>query len=99
MSRNPLHPYAKGLMGAILHWRAGTSSWCKSGLMPRLSAIPPSLSFNRAALAFDLPHRRPDQSGTRDRPRHLYDASARTARHEPSTSKTCAVSSTSRSRG
>ena len=53
--RNPLHPYAKGLMGAIPTLAIEADRLVQiPGSMPRLSAIPPGCAFNpRCALAFD----------------------------------------------
>ena len=53
--QNPLHPYAKGLMGAIPTLAGEDKRLVQiPGSMPRLSAIPPGCSFNpRCAFAFD----------------------------------------------
>src|ERR1700753_3296200 len=53
--QNPLHPYAKGLMGAIPTLAGETRRLVQiPGAMPRLSAIPPGCSFNpRCGSAFD----------------------------------------------
>ena len=53
--RNPLHPYAKGLMGAIPTLAGEDERLVQiPGSMPRLSAIPPGCSFNpRCAFVFD----------------------------------------------
>ena len=53
--RNPLHPYAKGLMGAIPTLAGEDKRLVQiPGSMPRLSAIPPGCSFNpRCGFAFD----------------------------------------------
>ena len=53
--QNPLHPYAKGLMGAIPTLAGDAERLVQiPGSMPRLSAIPPGCSFNpRCAFAFD----------------------------------------------
>ncbi len=50
--QNPLHPYAKGLMGAIPTLAGEDKRLVQiPGSMPRLSAIPPGCSFNpRCAL-------------------------------------------------
>ena len=50
----PLHPYAKGLMGAIPSLAGDTDRLVQiPGSMPRLSAIPPGCAFNpRCAFAF-----------------------------------------------
>src|SRR4029453_13733868 len=52
--QNPLHPYAKGLMGAIPTLAGEEKRLVQiPGSMPRLSAIPPGCSFNpRCAFAF-----------------------------------------------
>ena len=45
--QNPLHPYAKGLMGAIPTLAGEDERLVQiPGSMPRLSAIPPGCSFN-----------------------------------------------------
>src|ERR1700755_654260 len=56
--RNPLHPYAKGLMGAIPTLAGDAARLVQiPGSMPRLSAIPPGCPFNpRCAFAFDRCH-------------------------------------------
>ena len=53
--QNPLHPYAKGLMGAIPTLAGEDERLVQiPGSMPRLSAIPPGCAFNpRCAFAFD----------------------------------------------
>src|ERR1700710_1338297 len=53
--QNSLHPYAKGLMGAIPTLAGEDKRLVQiPGSMPRLSAIPPGCSFNpRCAFAFD----------------------------------------------
>ena len=53
--QNPLHPYAKGLMGAIPTLAGEDKRLVQiPGSMPRLSAIPPGCSFNpRCSFAFD----------------------------------------------
>jgi peptide/nickel transport system ATP-binding protein len=53
--RNPLHPYAKGLMGAIPTLSGDARRLVQiPGSMPRLSAIPKGCPFNpRCAFAFD----------------------------------------------
>jgi peptide/nickel transport system ATP-binding protein len=52
--RNPLHPYAKGLMGAIPSLKGETHRLTQiPGSMPRLSAIPEGCAFNpRCPFAF-----------------------------------------------
>jgi peptide/nickel transport system ATP-binding protein len=79
--QNPLHPYAKGLMGAIPTLASDASRLVQiPGSMPRLSAIPPGCSFNpRCAFAFD--HCRVERPeliarGTQAVACHLYDAAA-----------------------
>jgi peptide/nickel transport system ATP-binding protein len=78
--KNPLHPYAKGLMGAIPTLAGDDKRLVQiPGSMPRLSAIPRGCSFNpRCALAFDrcrverpepLPH------GAQSVACHLFDSS------------------------
>src|SRR5215212_1050588 len=53
--QNPLHPYARGLMGAIPSLASDSDRLVQiPGSMPRLSAIPPGCSFNpRCAFVFD----------------------------------------------
>src|SRR5436305_6457437 len=53
--QHPLHPYAKGLMGAIPTLAGENKRLVQiPGSMPRLSAIPPGCSFHpRCAFAFD----------------------------------------------
>jgi peptide/nickel transport system ATP-binding protein len=77
--RNPLHPYAKGLMGAIPTLASDASRLLQiPGSMPRLSAIPTGCPFNpRCAFAFDRCHtERPEPigRGTQAVACHLYDA-------------------------
>jgi peptide/nickel transport system ATP-binding protein len=79
--QHPLHPYARGLMGAI-PTLAGTAERLVQipGSMPRLSAIPPGCAFNpRCTSVFErcrverpnpLPH------GTQQVACHLYDSDA-----------------------
>jgi peptide/nickel transport system ATP-binding protein len=80
--RNPLHPYARGLMGAIPTLAGDARRLVQiPGSMPRLSAIPPGCPFNpRCAFAFDrcrserpepLPH---DAQAVAC---HLFDAPAK----------------------
>jgi peptide/nickel transport system ATP-binding protein len=76
--RNPLHPYAKGLMGAIPTLAGEDKRLVQiPGSMPRLSAIPPGCSFNpRCSFAFDRCRvERPDplRHGTQAVACHLYD--------------------------
>src|SRR4051812_30342009 len=76
--QHPLHPYAKGLMGAI-PTLAGDSVRLAQipGSMPRLSAIPPGCAFNpRCPFAFDrcrVERPEPIRHGTQDVACHLYD--------------------------
>ncbi|HEV2559495.1 MAG TPA: ABC transporter ATP-binding protein [Microvirga sp.] len=83
--QNPLHPYARGLMGAIpsLTQDVGTRLAQIPGSMPRLSAIPPGCPFHPRC-----PHAW--ERCSRDRPEpiqraehrvacHLYDANDPTA--------------------
>jgi len=80
--RNPLHPYAKGLMGAIPTLAGEDKRLVQiPGSMPRLSAIPPGCSFNpRCGFAFDRCRvERPDpiRHGSQSVACHLFDASAK----------------------
>ena len=76
--RNPLHPYAQGLMGAIPSLTGDTGRLAQiPGSMPRLTAIPPGCPFNpRCAHAYEpCPTIRPaflDRGGHRVAC-HLYD--------------------------
>jgi peptide/nickel transport system ATP-binding protein len=77
--RNPLHPYAKGLMGAIPTLAGEDKRLVQiPGSMPRLSAIPRGCSFNpRCASAFDrcrVDRPEPLARGTQSVACHLYDA-------------------------
>jgi peptide/nickel transport system ATP-binding protein len=56
--RNPLHPYARGLMGAIPTLSGEAHRLIQiPGAMPRLSAIPPGCPFNpRCAQVFERCH-------------------------------------------
>jgi peptide/nickel transport system ATP-binding protein len=77
--QNPLHPYAKGLMGAIPTLASDAARLVQiPGSMPRLSAIPPGCPFNpRCALAFDrcrTERPEPIANGTQAVACHLYDA-------------------------
>jgi peptide/nickel transport system ATP-binding protein len=80
--KTPLHPYARGLMGAIPTLVGEDKRLVQiPGSMPRLSAIPPGCPFNpRCGFAFDrcrverpepLPH------GAQAVACHLYDASVK----------------------
>jgi peptide/nickel transport system ATP-binding protein len=79
--QNPLHPYAKGLMGAI-PTLAGTAERLVQipGSMPRLSAIPAGCAFNpRCAFAFERCRTlrpEPMRRGIQDVACHLYEAAA-----------------------
>jgi peptide/nickel transport system ATP-binding protein len=80
--RSPLHPYARGLMGAIPTLAGDAQRLVQiPGSMPRLSAIPPGCSFNpRCTLAFDrcrIERPEPQKYGTQAVACHLYDAAAR----------------------
>src|SRR5215210_4755241 len=82
--QNPLHPYAKGLMGAIPTLAGEDKRLVQiPGSMPRLSAIPPGCSFNpRCAFAFDrcrVDRPEPLQHGSHAVACHLFD----TAPNEP----------------
>ncbi|MGY4626096.1 ABC transporter ATP-binding protein [Bradyrhizobium sp. USDA 4486] len=76
--RNPLHPYAKGLMGAIPTLAGDDKRLVQiPGSMPRLSAIPRGCSFNpRCAFAFDrcrVERPEPLPRGAQSVACHLYD--------------------------
>lgn len=76
--KEPLHPYAKGLMGAIPSLEGETTRLVQiPGSMPRLSAIPPGCAFNpRCGQAFARCHvERPELVAVGDRmvACHLYD--------------------------
>jgi peptide/nickel transport system ATP-binding protein len=76
--RNPLHPYAKGLMGAIPTLAIEADRLVQiPGSMPRLSAIPPGCAFNpRCASAFDrcrVERPEPIACGEQRVACHLYD--------------------------
>ena len=79
--QNPLHPYAKGLMGAIPSLASDSERLVQiPGSMPRLSAIPPGCPFNpRCPYVFDRCRvERPDAI-QRDVHRvacHLYDGAS-----------------------
>ncbi|MGC2776232.1 MAG: ABC transporter ATP-binding protein [Bradyrhizobium sp.] len=82
--RNPLHPYAKGLMGAIPTLAGEDKRLVQiPGSMPRLSAIPPGCSFNpRCNVAFDrcrIDRPEPLRQGTQAVACHLYDRATETA--------------------
>jgi peptide/nickel transport system ATP-binding protein len=82
--QNPLHPYAKGLMGAIPTLAGEDKRLVQiPGSMPRLSAIPPGCSFNpRCSFAFDrcrIDRPEPLRQGTQAVACHLYDRATETA--------------------
>ncbi|WP_315719136.1 MULTISPECIES: ABC transporter ATP-binding protein [unclassified Bradyrhizobium] len=82
--KNPLHPYAKGLMGAIPTLAGEDKRLVQiPGSMPRLSAIPPGCSFNpRCNAAFDrcrIDRPEPLRQGTQAVACHLYDRATETA--------------------
>ena len=84
--RNPLHPYAKGLMGAIPTLAIEAERLVQiPGSMPRLSAIPPGCAFNpRCASVFDRCRvERPDPiaCGNQRVACHLHDGPAATKDH------------------
>jgi peptide/nickel transport system ATP-binding protein len=80
--QNPLHPYAKGLMGAIPTLAGDASKRLVQipGSMPRLSNIPPGCAFNpRCAFAFDrcrVERPEPIRVGLQSVACHLYDRAA-----------------------
>src|SRR5436309_2019136 len=82
--QHPLHPYAKGLMGAI-PTLAGESTRLTQipGSMPRLSAIPPGCAFHpRCPFAFDrcrIERPEPIRQGSQDVACHLYDTARENA--------------------
>jgi len=76
--QNPLHPYAKGLMGAIPSLESDTDRLVQiPGSMPRLSAIPPGCPFNpRCPYVFDrcrVERPEPIQHSDHRVACHLYD--------------------------
>ena len=80
--KNPLHPYARGLMGAIPTLAGEDKRLVQiPGSMPRLSAIPPGCPFNpRCDSVFDRCRlERPEaiQRGRQAVACHLYDASVK----------------------
>ena len=80
--QNPLHPYAKGLMGAIPTLAGEDKRLVQiPGSMPRLSAIPPGCSFNpRCAFAFDrcrVERPEPLKQGSHAVACHLFDTAPR----------------------
>jgi len=82
--KQPLHPYAKGLMGAIPSLEGAAERLVQiPGSMPRLSAIPPGCAFNpRCDKVFARCHvERPDlvRIGDRAVACHLYEATEKAA--------------------
>jgi peptide/nickel transport system ATP-binding protein len=80
--KNPLHPYARGLMGAIPTLAGEDKRLVQiPGSMPRLSAVPPGCPFNpRCGSVFDRCRlERPEaiQRGRQAVACHLYDASVK----------------------
>jgi peptide/nickel transport system ATP-binding protein len=80
--RNPLHPYAKGLMGAIPTLSGEDKRLVQiPGSMPRLSAIPAGCPFNpRCGFVFDrcrIERPEPVPHGAQAVACHLYDISVR----------------------
>jgi peptide/nickel transport system ATP-binding protein len=78
--QNPLHPYAKGLMGAIPSLESDTDRLVQiPGSMPRLSAIPQGCPFNpRCPFVFDrcrIERPEPIQHSEHRVACHLYDQS------------------------
>ena len=76
--QNPLHPYAKGLMGAIPSLASEAERLVQiPGSMPRLSSIPPGCPFNpRCPYVFDRCRVERPEAIQRDVHRvacHLYD--------------------------
>jgi peptide/nickel transport system ATP-binding protein len=79
--QNPLHPYAKGLMGAIPTLAGEDKRLVQiPGSMPRLSAIPPGCPFNpRCGFVFDrcrVERPEPITHGTQAVACHLYDTAS-----------------------
>jgi peptide/nickel transport system ATP-binding protein len=79
--QNPLHPYAKGLMGAIPSLESDAERLVQiPGSMPRLSAIPPGCPFNpRCPYVFDrcrVERPEPIQHSEHRVACHLYDQSS-----------------------
>jgi len=76
--RNPLHPYAKGLMGAIPTLAGDAHRLIQiPGAMPRLSAIPRGCPFNpRCSQAFErctIERPEPIRKDTQAVACHLFD--------------------------
>ena len=88
--QHPLHPYAKGLMGAIPTLSGDASQRLVQipGSMPRLSAIPQGCAFHpRCAFAFDrcrVERPEPLRVGMQDVACHLYVTAAKTNATEAS---------------
>jgi len=81
--RNPLHPYARGLMGAIPTLAGEAKRLVQiPGSMPRLSAIPKGCPFNpRCGLAFErCRNERPEpvRHGSQSVACHLFDTAGAT---------------------
>jgi peptide/nickel transport system ATP-binding protein len=79
---NPLHPYARGLMGAIPTLAGEATRLVQiPGSMPRLSSIPQGCSFNpRCTFAFDrcrIERPEPIRHGAQAVACHLHDDAAR----------------------
>ncbi|MGY3696880.1 peptide/nickel transport system ATP-binding protein [Bradyrhizobium sp. USDA 3240] len=82
--RNPLHPYAKGLMGAIPTLAGEDKRLVQiPGSMPRLSAIPQGCPFNpRCAFVFDrcrVERPEPIRHGDQSVACHLFEPAKETA--------------------
>ena len=82
--RNPLHPYARGLMGAIPTLAGEDKRLVQiPGSMPRLSAIPAGCPFNpRCAFVFDrcrVERPEPIRQGTQSVACHLFEPAKETA--------------------
>jgi peptide/nickel transport system ATP-binding protein len=81
--QHPLHPYARGLMGAIPTLAGSAERLVQiPGSMPRLSAIPNGCAFHpRCSSAFErCRNLRPEpiHHGTQEVACHLYDGAAAT---------------------
>jgi peptide/nickel transport system ATP-binding protein len=80
--QDPLHPYAKGLMGAIPTLIGDAPRLAQiPGAMPRLSAIPPGCAFHpRCDYAFErCRSERPEPlpNGTQQVACHLFDPASK----------------------
>jgi ABC-type dipeptide/oligopeptide/nickel transport system ATPase component len=101
--QNPLHPYAKGLMGAIPTLASDTDRLVQiPGSMPRLSAIPPGCPSIRAVRLYSIAAGSSggtDPAGHTGRGlpslRHRGDGKPRHDSARSSTSRICAACSTS----